>query len=215
VPGFFGAYGKKTGQGDWLAEGEGFEPSSLEPNGPTGIGEMHPVGNGPRSESRIPRRRAAKLQPAAIDETPGRLINSRAATTQNAQKPIPTLGTKTRRGDPGGRGLSGIPRIGPEEVDRVVDDLDPRIADRQGTILVHQRWFLLLGYGDVRRRGCDRAAKQNARRAETDGHQRDETGAGRTSAGSMSETRRAACPAGPDGFTLFARSGGRRTGSRT
>jgi hypothetical protein len=94
VPGFFGAYGKKTGQGDWLAEGEGFEPSSLEPNGPTGIGEMHPVGNGPRSESRIPRRRTAKLQPAAINETPGRLINSRAATTQNAQKPIPTLGTK-------------------------------------------------------------------------------------------------------------------------
>jgi hypothetical protein len=29
-------------------------------------------------------------QPAAIDETPGRLINSRAATTQNAQKPTPT-----------------------------------------------------------------------------------------------------------------------------
>jgi hypothetical protein len=32
---------------------------------------------------------------------------------------------------------AGIPRIGLEEVDRAVDDLDPRIADRQGTILVH------------------------------------------------------------------------------
>jgi len=32
---------------------------------------------------------------------------------------------------------AGIPRIGPELLDRAVDDLDPRIADRQGTILVH------------------------------------------------------------------------------
>jgi hypothetical protein len=33
-------------------------------------------------------------KPAAIDETPGRLINSRAATTQNAQKQTPDPGTK-------------------------------------------------------------------------------------------------------------------------
>src|SRR5713101_5552122 len=33
-------------------------------------------------------------KPAAIDEGPGRLINSRAATTQNAQKPTPNPGTK-------------------------------------------------------------------------------------------------------------------------
>src|ERR1700693_767998 len=93
-PGFRDSTGEyrdtRTG---WL-RGRDSNRQSLEPNGPAGIGEMHLVGNGPRSESRIPRRRAAKLQPAAIDEGPGRLINSRAATPQNAQKPIPTLGTK-------------------------------------------------------------------------------------------------------------------------
>src|SRR5258708_7362784 len=33
-------------------------------------------------------------KPAAIDETPGRLINSHAATTQNTQKPTPTRARK-------------------------------------------------------------------------------------------------------------------------
>jgi hypothetical protein len=36
------------------------------------------------------------------------LINSRAATTQNAQKPTPTRARKTRRGDPGGHGSTPV-----------------------------------------------------------------------------------------------------------
>src|SRR5258708_6145587 len=48
------------------AEREGFEPSSFDPTGPTGIGEMHRVEKGPRSKSQIPGRRTAKL-PACGD----------------------------------------------------------------------------------------------------------------------------------------------------
>jgi hypothetical protein len=50
------------------------------------------MGRGPKAGYRGDALQSCK--PASIEETPGRLINSRAATTQNAQKPTPTLGTK-------------------------------------------------------------------------------------------------------------------------
>jgi hypothetical protein len=64
------------------------------------------MGRGPKAGYRGGALQSRK--PAAIDETPGRLINSRAATTQNAQKLTPTWARKTRRGDPGGHGSTPV-----------------------------------------------------------------------------------------------------------
>jgi len=64
------------------------------------------MGRGPKAGYRGGALQGCK--PAAIEETPGGLINSRAATTQNAQKPTPTRARKTRRGDPGGHGSTPV-----------------------------------------------------------------------------------------------------------
>jgi hypothetical protein len=74
------------------------------------------MGRGPKAGYRGDALQSCK--PASIEETPGRLINSRAATTQNAQKPIPTGARKTRRGDPGGRGSTPISEILPNDLPR-------------------------------------------------------------------------------------------------
>ena len=69
---------------DWLAEGEGFEPViSLTERAGRDRGDAAGW-KWAAVRKPIPRRRTSKLQPAAINETPDRLINSRAATTQNA-----------------------------------------------------------------------------------------------------------------------------------